>query len=191
MFFALRHTLRHATFAFIANFYVLFYSFPPYFLAIPTIKPFVFYAADPRNERSWHKNRNHHRNSMNEYNRHKTMEISRKIIKPTLLIHIQTFPPHPCVFSIFYLSICIFLFTLLPILDYFIRHQCLHRLMDELWPLQFFFSAKEYSASYNIEHTHTHTPHNTGSNFFPPSRTHYNKRHNSKTNKKRRDKGVF
>lgn len=74
------------------------------------------------------KNRNHHRNAMqcnamNGNNRHKMkLEISRKIIKPTLLIHIQTFFALP----LFLFSLdCSFIFCM-------IRGQCSYRLTDEL-----------------------------------------------------------
>lgn len=59
-------------------------------------------------------------NAMNGNNRHKMkLEISRKIIKPTLLIHIQTF------LSPILSPVCCFIFCM-------VRGQCSYRLIDEL-----------------------------------------------------------
>lgn len=94
---------ERVTFVFITNFYDLspFFS-TSYFCrhCIHTNLVHVLYMQQPREGRKKNEEKRtsrkietiHHNVQCNENNRHKMkLEISRKIIKPTLLIHIQTF----------------------------------------------------------------------------------------------------
>lgn len=164
---------ERVTFVFITNFYDLspFFS-TSYFCRhfIHTNVVHVLYMQQPREGRKKNDEKKLVEKSKpsttivqcNENNRHKMkLEISRKIIKPTLLIHIQTFlalspsPFSPNSFMWFVANVCT-------------------RLIDELWPLRFFllFGTKRiYSA-------HLQCIVHTSGALFPPARTHYNKRHN-------------